>query len=211
MTTDGQSPPPLPPSRPAQGARLSEADYLLVRRASLARKSVQRVVTVAGANAVMELGVGILALLVTVFWWSWAGLLVGLALCAVGAVELAGRKRVRMGDASGASLLALNQLAFLAVIIIYCVAQMVGTPAQAVNDAIGSELRELSEATGTPLGDVEQSVTAMARWFYLLIILLSVAFQGGMALYYFTRRKAIEQFNRETPEWVRRLLKAGGA
>jgi hypothetical protein len=27
-----------------------------------------------------------------------------------------------------------------------------------------------------------------------------------MALYYFTRRKHIQQFNRSTPQWIRRLF-----
>ena len=42
--------------------------------------------------------------------------------------------------------------------------------------------------------------------FYSLLIVVSVGFQGGLALYYFSRRKHVEAFNRETPAWVRRVL-----
>jgi hypothetical protein len=35
------------------------------------------------------------------------------------------------------------------------------------------------------------------------VIVLSILFQGGNALYYFTRRRHVEEFIAETPQWVR--------
>ncbi len=42
--------------------------------------------------------------------------------------------------------------------------------------------------------------------FYGLVIVLSAAFQGGLAAYYFTRRRPLEAFNLQTPDWVRQVL-----
>jgi uncharacterized membrane protein YukC len=42
--------------------------------------------------------------------------------------------------------------------------------------------------------------------FYSLLIVVSVLAQGAMAFYYFTRRKHVESFNRNTPEWIRRMF-----
>ncbi len=40
-------------------------------------------------------------------------------------------------------------------------------------------------------------------YFYGGVIGLSALFQGGTAFYYFSRRRAIEDFVAETPAWVR--------
>lgn len=42
--------------------------------------------------------------------------------------------------------------------------------------------------------------------FYSLVIALSIAAQGGLALYYFTRRPYLETLQRTTPPWVQRLF-----
>ena len=39
-----------------------------------------------------------------------------------------------------------------------------------------------------------------------LLVRISIAFQGGLALYYYTRRRHVETFLRETPAWIRRQL-----
>jgi hypothetical protein len=39
--------------------------------------------------------------------------------------------------------------------------------------------------------------------FYGGVIVLSALFQGGTALYYFWRRRLVEEFVAETPAWVR--------
>jgi hypothetical protein len=41
--------------------------------------------------------------------------------------------------------------------------------------------------------------------FYGTVVVLSIVFQGGTALYYGTRRKYIERYVAETPAWVRDL------
>jgi hypothetical protein len=38
------------------------------------------------------------------------------------------------------------------------------------------------------------------------VILLSAGFQGGLAVYYFTRKKHLEALQRSTPAWVQRLF-----
>ena len=50
------------------------------------------------------------------------------------------------------------------------------------------------------------SLPMLVNGFYLLVIVLSLAYCGGLALYYYTRRRHVEAFVRETPDWVRRQL-----
>jgi hypothetical protein len=64
---------------------------------------------------------------------------------------------------------------------------------------------------GRFVGRLDQLAPLLVYGFYGLVILLSAGCQGGMALYYFSRRKHIETFNAQTPEWVRRIFVETGA
>ncbi len=59
---------------------------------------------------------------------------------------------------------------------------------------------ELTDALGSL--DVNSLYKNVAVAFYGTIILLSAIFQGLNALYYFTRRKHVNAYLRETPKWV---------
>ena len=37
---------------------------------------------------------------------------------------------------------------------------------------------------------------------YILLILATLAFQGGMGVYYFTRRRLMHAYLNDTPQWV---------
>jgi hypothetical protein len=73
-------------------------------------------------------------------------------------------------------------------------------------EAIGPEAREQL----AQLPDLEQSINQWAPLltygFYGLVILAAAATQGALAAYYFTRKGRIDQFNRETSPWIRRVL-----
>jgi hypothetical protein len=96
------------------------------------------------------------------------------------------------------------------------VAQMVTfSPEQVQANAISPERRSQLEAIMP--GMSESLDVEIGRWaplvtygFYGLIILLSIAFQGGMAFYYFTRKKTIDAFNEHTAPWVRRIFTETG-
>ena len=46
-------------------------------------------------------------------------------------------------------------------------------------------------------------INKLVVYFYGGVIALSALFQGGTALYYFSRRRLVEEYIAETPEWVR--------
>ena len=188
----GAQPPPLPTGAPPVRSPLSEADDAVLRAASMGRRAVRRAAWVARSSAVTELGIAVLAVAFTICMFSWTNLLIAAALSVIGLVELAGYHRTRRGEPSAAVMLALNQLALLAVIVVYCSLQIAHPPKP-------EDLAELQQ-----LGLDPASVT---RLFYGLVIALSVLFQGGMALYYFTRRRALERYRRDTPEWAQRLIR----
>lgn len=132
---------------------------------------------------------------------------VGLALTAgialVAFNEFRGRKRLLNFDPSGATLLGWNQIGLLAMIVVYCVWMMYAS----VNESgtVAEEVKayaDLDAALGTT-GGFAALFKQIVVIFYAAVIGLSVLFQGGTALYYFSRRRHVEDYLAETPEWVR--------
>ena len=132
-------------------------------------------------------------------------------LCVIGVVEYKGYQRMRRADPNAARMLGTNQLALLGLIVLYCLAQMAAfSPEQARAAAISPEVRaqlaNLPSMAKAIDSDIDRLAPLATYGFYGLVIVLSIAFQGGLARYYFTRRRHLEAFNAQTPPWIRRLF-----
>jgi len=190
---------------------LTERHYAEVRQAVRARRRVKGAARTALFSGAVTLAIGLLAAPFALIWPSASGVIVVVGVCAVGAVELVGYGRMRRAEPSAARFLGLNQLALLGVVTLYCVMQMAAfSPQEAQAAAMSPEVRSQLSAVPEMARSIDNLVLQWAPivtyGFYSLVIGLSVCSQGGMALYYFTRRKHIERFNRATPEWIRRLF-----
>ena len=158
-------------------------------------KKILKVAKVASFNAWCTAIIAVLS--VPFAFSSITGLLLTVGFAIIAFNEFQGRNRVLKFDPSGATLLGWNQLGFLAMIIVYCLWTMYTS----YNEKLDMPA-EVKAAIGD-MGDLESLVKQLMIWFYGLVIALSILFQGGNALYYFSRRKLIEKFVAETPEWVR--------
>jgi len=203
-------------SAEASGPPLTEADYAAVRQAVRARRRVKRAARTALSSGSVTLAIGVLAAPFVAVWPSASGVMIVIGVCVVGVVELVGCGRMRRAEPAAARWLGANQLALLGLIALYCLMQMAAFSPEAVQAAaLSPEVRAQLNAMPQMVRSIDNLVL---RWapiitygFYSLIIGLSVCFQGGMALYYFTRRKHVERFNRATPAWIRRLFVEMGA
>ncbi|MGD9636031.1 MAG: hypothetical protein AB7G28_25405 [Pirellulales bacterium] len=192
----------MPPTDPP----LSASHHQALAAASGRAEPIRRACRVATFNAWTT---AVLAALSAPFaLFSLAGLAVFAGLAAVAWNEFRGRERLRQFDPAGASILGWNQLGLLALITVYCLwaiySNLWGS------ESIDAQLRanpELKAAFGS-LDGLSQMVEPIVLAFYGLVIALSTLFQGGNALYYFTRRKYVETYVRETPEWVIDLQRA---
>jgi hypothetical protein len=134
--------------------------------------------------------------------FSLPGFIVSVGLAIVTYNEFKGRKRLLRFDPGAAELLGWNQVGFLVLIVCYCIWMLVMGLMSAGPFAAELEAKpELREVFDSVEGfDVLYKLIIAAV--YGLVIVLSVVFQGLNALYYFTRRKHIESFVRDTPDWV---------
>jgi hypothetical protein len=126
------------------------------------------------------------------------GLLLGACLLAVGVAQQRTAPRLVAGDCTAPHLLARNELLLLAAITAYAVAQMTFLRA-----SMSSELETLSDSAGV---DVAGMVDALAGAVYGGVIVISLLYQGGMALYFRRRAPIVERYAHEVPQWARETL-----
>jgi hypothetical protein len=170
-------------------------------------KTVRKAARVASFNGWTTAIIAALSLPFSLF--SPVGLAITFGLAVVAVNEFRGRKRLLNFDPGGATLLGWNQLGFLAMIVAYCLWMMYTSFNEA--GAVAAEVKAYADldaalgSTGGFAGLYKQVVVA----FYGIVIMLSVVFQGGTALYYFFRRRHVADFVTLTPELIRGVQRGG--
>jgi hypothetical protein len=166
-------------------------------------KTIRKAARIAAFNGWTTAAAAALSAMFLVFDRSALAIAITLGLTTVAYNEFKGRKRLLNFEPSGATLLGWNQLALLAMVVVYCLWSLKGSLGD--SGAMATELKgyaELDSVLGSSGGFAELYKT-MAYAVYGGAIVLSVVFQGGNAFYYFTRRRHVEDFVAETPQWVR--------
>ncbi len=178
-------------------------DYALARTRA---KSIYKAAAVASFNAWATAVVAVLSAPFALF--STVGFVTTAALSLVAANEFRGRKRLLQFDPRAAGILGWNQLLLLAMMVGYCAwsiyANLYG--ANSVTEQLKG-IAELESALGS-LDGVDVFARHLVVVLYGTVIALSVVFQGVTALYYFTRRKHVENYIAETPQWIRELQRS---
>lgn len=191
---------------PVTDPPLSELHHRALAAAQQRGEPVRRAAHVASFNAWTTAILAVLSAPFTLF--GTAGLLIFCGLMLVAWNEFRGRRQLLEFDPAGASILGWNQLGLLALITAYCLwsihANLWGS--QSINAQLHGN-RELHAAFGS-LDGLAQLIQPIVLAFYGLVIALSAVFQGGTALYYFTRRKYVAKYAAETPAWVVDLERA---
>ena len=173
------------------------------RELAAAREGLKKIHNAAKVAAFNGWSFGIAAVLSAPFsLGSLAGVLLTLGLAIVSYNEFRGRRRLLQFDPSAASMLGWNQLFLLVMVVGYCAwmlfAGLVG------DNSIAAQLEaqpELRQALGS-LDDVEGLYQMLVIALYGSVTVACVLFQGLNALYYFTRRKYVEAYVQDTPEWL---------
>jgi hypothetical protein len=203
MPAPPASPPPLPPPPAAvqpltpehlRVLQLAQAEARPIRRAfSVARFDGWTIALFGGLTALLGLPVV-------------SNVLIGLALLAIGSIELRAADRLRRLDARALRVLAINQLVLAVLLITYSVWRLLAIQRGGAAEALG--------ASGDPelsrmLGSVDDITKSIARAVYVTLIAVAVFAQGGLALYYLRRRKILAAYLSQTPPWILEMQRAG--
>lgn len=168
----------------------------LARAAELAAP-LRRAAKLARANGLGYAVFGVLTILLSLPL-DVAGLLLGGCLLAVGLAQQRTAPGLVAADPATPGALARNELVLLAAITAYAVAQMT-----ILRAGTSAELERLGDSAGV---DVAGLVDAIAGAVYGSVIVISLLYQGGMALYFRRRAPVVERYAREVPQWARETL-----
>ncbi len=166
---------------------------------SLHWRKIRRAALVAAFNGWSIAACAALSLLLGVALMTVAGAIVGVVIAAaLGAFsyfEFVGRKRLLNLDPQACALLGWNQVAFMSVIVIYCVVSLVNVYRHPeFTMEYPEDLKQsISRADWDLAGDVMFKPYWAAIWktTYYSVIVATVLAQGGNAIYYFTRRRHV--------------------
>jgi hypothetical protein len=170
------------------------------RELTLANQRAAKIRRAAGTATFNGWATGIFAALsAPLALFSIDGFLVTVGLSVVAYNEFRGRKRLLQFDPRSTILLGWNQVGLMTLIVVYCL-WMLYSSLTSVNP-FAAQVAANPELAGS-LNQFDQLYKGLAVTVYGTVIVVSVIFQGLNSLYYFSRRKYVEAYVQETPEWV---------
>ena len=132
--------------------------------------------------------------------WDVIGLIIGAVLLGVGLYERAQSKRLLQADIAAPLRLACDELVLLGAIALYGVLGLTVLPGP--SDLLQ---QQLGGAEGLGL-DVQKIADSISTMWYTAAIAISVLYQGGMALYFRSRRSDVRRYLEEVPVWAREVV-----
>lgn len=132
-----------------------------------------------------------LCTLISLLWFEWAGVIVGALVTTAGAIELRGRRKLLRGDAHGLPLLVRAQVMILAVIWLYAFENLLAFDESTIMASVTPEMRNAFSQAGVSVEDFRPMLKPVYYSLYLTVIAVTLLFQGGLALYYHSRRTKI--------------------
>ncbi len=122
--------------------------------------------------------------------------IVGLLAAGAGAVELHGVSLLRAGDRRGMPWIIASQPLLLVVILGYCVLRFTHFELPDMPDSLRAMTAISAENLGLSVDDYLRRINQLTL---VVLALVAVVYQGGMALYYLRRREPVERALADDP------------
>ncbi len=129
--------------------------------------------------------------LITMMMGDLVGTIVGLLVAAAGWSEWHGAKLLQRGRARGIHWLVRSQLYLLCIILLYVMRQMTNYDPEYVRTLVTPYMKQMFDSIGL---DIQQVLPMVRTAFYVLygtVALVTLFYQGGLALYYRRRTEAV--------------------
>lgn len=187
-----------PTPGPLSAAHLGELKAARVRS-----RKIRRVVAVATFNGWTLAFAATISLVILIFDRSLVNLGLFALITVFAANELRGAVGVKRFEPGSARMLAWNQIALAAAVLIYCGWRIWETKYQPA---------ALPQSTGDAEMDamITGMTTSISYMVYASMAVLGSLIPALNAWYYFARVKTIQQFVTATPDWVLTTLRAAG-
>lgn len=158
-----------------------------------ADKVLRRVLLISVIDAWSVIAISALGSLLALVLGDFSGVFVGLLVIIAGVMELRGRARLVRRDAKGMRLLVRAQLFLLAVILVYCVSRLGSFDAETAMANLTPDMQAALTEAGITRADVLPLVRIAFYTAYGTVAVVSIFFQGGLALYYRSRTPLVTE------------------
>ena len=178
---------------------MSAADQAALLRTAELHRSLARAAALARANATGYVIFGGLSMFVAAPGLDVLGLAIGALVTGVGVAQLRAAAGLQRAEARAPRALARNELVLMGGIVVYCVLQLT------VFRTSSAELEKQVGALGD-LGldvDFDELADAFTTTLYCAFLLVTLVYQGGMALYFRRRGPMVASYLAESPAWAR--------
>jgi len=183
---------------------LTAADQEVLRRTAELHRRLNRAAAVARNNALGYVLFGVLSVLFALFGPDVAGLAIGAVLSAVGVGQLRAAARLQRADPGAPRVLARNELVLMGGILVYCLLQLT------LLRASGDELKKQvggDDGLGVDVGELFDFFNTAVYCTFAVVTLL---YQGGLALFFSRRGPMVERYLAEAPAWARTTVESLG-
>ena len=151
---------------------------------------LRRVLRTAKVNGLSVVIIASLGALGSLLFGDLVGTAVGVVVAYGGWTELTGQKQLLRGEVEGMRQLVRAQWIVLGAIVVYCVTRLASFDSESVMGNLTPAMRaELTDA-GVDMSAILPMVQLLFYVMYFSVALVTVIYQGGMAIYY-RRRTAV--------------------
>lgn len=148
---------------------------------------LRRVLLVSALDGWSLVTIASLGMVLTLILGDWLGTGIGLLVLAAGCGELRGRRQLQRRDPAGMKLLVRAQLFLLSVILVYCASRLGSFDGDTALANLTPEMEAALHEAGLARADILPLVQIAFYATYGTVAVLSLVFQGGLALYYRSR------------------------
>ncbi len=198
QTSAGQASTGQPPAAQHQGAqRFSHEDRMAMTRATTLYKPIARARKMAAFNGWVTGFFAVCCYLTACF--GVVSLILAIALSVVAYNEFRGRKLLGQMKPNATTLLGYNQVGFVVVIMSYAGWMIVNA---VTAPAASEQYAQYGQQISDMMSPHDSFITNITILVYVLVGSLGLIFQGANAMYYFTRKKSLQKYLAETPDWI---------
>lgn len=124
---------------------------------------------------------------------DYIGTAAGLAVAAAGAIELHGTQLLRHGEPRGMRWLVGSQFVLMAGVLAYCTLRLLSFSPDLIDYVLTPDLRATFLKAGYRPDELNELVRRIYYLTYSAVAVVTLLYQGGMALYYARRREPVAQ------------------
>ncbi|CAM2848292.1 hypothetical protein [Rariglobus hedericola] len=154
-------------------------------------KSLRRVLVIAAIDGWSVALFAGLCTVISLLMGEWIGVFIGAIITSCGVLELRGRKQLITGKADGMKWLVRAQVIILATILLYSLENMLAYDEAALLAQLTPEMRSYLSQSGISVDDLRPMIKPVFFGFYLIVMGVTLLFQGGLALYYKSRKAKV--------------------